>query len=329
MITPTTGRMVYWLIKVCITMRNLIMVKYDSNRKSFSLVGLYTIKIIYVVSLFIVTFFSNCKPTEERQIKNVCISYIYARIALDSGDTTAIKSVTEDSLYKLIMLKKRYIDIIDAPVIGPDLNIKPVSVKINGNSAICKMSGTEYYHINLIKRASTWRVKGENDIYPTVELILNAKKKLSDQRNFLRNKPAQDSVLFVINAFSYNVKNYFKSQESIRLKRICDDAAIHIIRQLYDFVKKKGDMDMLFEEMEKFTSTVGDVKFTNNKIIFKFQHEDVSINLQKKNNSYIISGFNGVSADSIKKSDIEKDYFKLLRSFRLIRAKSYQNKTIR
>ena len=120
----------------------------------------------YSIFFLLLLFFISCKESEESKIKNVCNDFIKGRIALEKGDSIPLKAVTEDSLYKIIVLNERYAKMLDAVMIKANLNIEPVLVEIKGNTAICQMSGDEYYKIHLYKTKNIWKVNGENNIFP-------------------------------------------------------------------------------------------------------------------------------------------------------------------
>jgi len=251
------------------------------------------------------------------------------RIALKNGDSSELKSVTEDSLFRLLMLNHQYLEIVDAPVIGADLNIEAKSVEISGNCATCLMSGMEYYKIHLCKDGNKWKIKGENGIYATSEMITKAKKKLDDYKIFLIAKPGIDSVLTVVNNFFKNANQYFKSNDPETLRETCDNASIDFIQRLYSYAKSRSGLDVIITEMEKPNYLTGDVTFNDNRAVFKFYNEETTILLQRTETSFIVTGFNGIDSKNINDRIMNEQYVNLLRSLKSLRQEQYRNKLIK
>lgn len=248
------------------------------------------------------------------------------RILLKKGDGTLLKSVTEDSLYRLILLQQEYIKLLDTPMIEANLNIYAKSEEINGDCATCKMSGEEFYQIELCKFNGQWKVISENGQHATFAKIQEAQKKLDDYRLFLKDKPARDSVLTIVNRFFESAKLYFTEQNITELEKICNEATISFIKRLYTHCKTKPGIKALEEEMAKPNFLVGDVYFNEDDVTFKFYEEEITVHLKRKNNTYIVTGFNGMNAASISNNIIHNQYADLLRSMKLIRSAKYRPK---
>ena len=283
----------------------------------------------YSIFFLLLLFFISCKESEESKIKNVCNDFIKGRIALEKGDSIPLKAVTEDSLYKIIVLNERYAKMLDAAMIKANLNIEPVLVEIKGNTAICQMSGDEYYKIHLYKTKNIWKVNGENNIFPDSKMIMSSQKKLDNYKVFLKKKPAIDSILSVVNLFFAESRTYFKNNDSEAFKETCTDDTVIYLKNLFSYAKKRTGEKLLTEEMEQQNIMVGDVEFEGDKATFKFSHENIFILFKKIENSYKITGFNGLNSKNISEQIIKKNYLDLLRATKLIRPEQYKNKEIK
>ncbi|WP_460218496.1 hypothetical protein [Psychroserpens sp. MEBiC05023] len=281
-----------------------------------------------LIVLLFSTFFS-CAQSEESKIKTTCNQFIQGRIALRKGDSLKLKLVTEDSLFRLIMLHQKYANMLKAPVIEADLSMRVKSVTIDKDCASCLMTSYSHYEIKLCKEGDHWKVKGENDIYATSERINKARQKIIDYKEELKRRPAVDSILKVVNKFLPSVKAYFKTQNLDKLKPICNEATLHFIQRLYSYSKERTGLELLHDEMDKPNFMVGDGVFETDRTLFKFYNEDIFIVLKKHNNNYIITGFNKMNSDTIDTTIMEAQYLDLLRSMKLIRQPRYRNKELK
>lgn len=277
------------------------------------------------IILFIGAFI-GCSRVADSPVKTACNNFMKGRILLKKGDSTLLKSVTEDSLYRLILLHQEYIKLLDAPVIEANLNIYAKTEEINGDCATCKMSGEEFYQIKLCKFNGQWKVVSENGQHATLAKIQEAQKKLDDYRLFLKDKPARDSVLKIVNKFFESAKLYFTEQDITELEKICDEATLSFIKRLYTNSKTKPGTKALQEEMTKPSFLVGDVFFEDDDVTFKFYEEEITVLLKRKNNNFIVTGFNGMNAATINNNIIQNQYADLLRSMKLIRSEKYRPK---
>lgn len=290
-------------------------------------------KKFYVLVFLSFFLFSSCKKvevkkSEEDKIKEVCSKFMSGRRALENGQTTTLKSVTEDSLYKLIVLNQQYVQMLQTSVIKADLNIVPTLVEIKGNTATCKMSGMEFYVIHLYKTKNDWKVNGENGIFANTAMIAASQKKIDDYKIYLKKKPKLDAVLKVVNQFFLDARLYFKNGDSEVLKNNCTDDTVDFMQRLCSYAKKRSGEKTLIEEMEKPNPMVGDIEFDGDKAIFKFYGEDIFLLLQKIDNSYKISGFNKINSKNINQQIITNQYLDLLRASKFIRQKQYIDKSI-
>ena len=108
--------------------------------------------------------YSGYAQDETAKVRETCNTFIRARKALKQGDSLLIRSVTEDSLYKLLMLNHNYAKMLKTRILEADLNIWAKSVEVNDSCGSCQMSGYEYYNIKVCKYDGQWKVMGENDI---------------------------------------------------------------------------------------------------------------------------------------------------------------------
>ena len=138
-------------------------------------------KRLSIFILFCLSVSYVCSQNDSTKIAEVCNKFIQGRIDLRQGDSLLLKSVTEDSLFKLIMLNHKYIKLLKAPVVRADLRMRVNSVEVNDSCATCSMSSYEYYKIKLCKYNNKWKVKGENDIYATTERIQRAERLVEKQ----------------------------------------------------------------------------------------------------------------------------------------------------
>lgn len=265
---------------------------------------------------------------EESKVKNTCNNFIKGRRALDAGDSLLLKQVTEDSLFQLIMLHHSYQEMLDVPVISANLNISTKSTEIDGNCATCLMSGSATYKIHLCKQEDTWKVEGENGIYPDAEKILTAQKKITDYKLFKKEKPARDSVLRVLDLFFNGAKSYFKNQDLKTLKQVSNDSTVDFIQRLYSFSKQRTGIDLIINEMGQPNYMTVDVIFDSDKITCKFYKEEITVDFQKLNNSYIVTGINGVTSEKINNQILKNQYLNLLRALKLTRSEMYRSKDI-
>ncbi|HNP33719.1 MAG TPA: hypothetical protein PKN96_10545 [Flavobacterium sp.] len=272
----------------------------------------------------------GCKESEETKIKKTCETFMQGRRTLGKGDDTALKSITEDKLFMIMKLNQEYVDMMrgHVPISEPDLNIHPVSVTINGNTANCLMSGLEHYEINLYKYKGKWKVKGENGITGTDETIAHVKKQMADYKESQKDLPAKHAVIRFVNSFFDAAKRYFKTQQTDSLKLKCTDDTLDFIKRLYTYAKQRTGMKILTEEIDQPNYLTGDVVIAGDKVMYLFYNEPRTITLKKHNNSYLVSGFNAVDSKYLTQQGIKDDYPKLLRTLKLVRQEQYRNKAI-
>lgn len=292
------------------------------------LLTLISNKAIYLLFIaFCLTI--SCKLTEEEKIKETCNTFIEGRVALRNGDSSILKAVSDDSLFMLLMLNTQYSNMNDkdVPTYRADLNIKPTKVEITGNCATCLMSGEEFYKINLCKEEDKWKVIGENDVYPTSNLIAEALLKIENLKKYIKQKPAVDSVLNFVNPFYEQVKLYFKTGELGLLEKNYNNSTSKFLENLYWYVKKRGDLDMIDKEMNEYDYTPGEVIFETNEILYKLYIEKGEMTLYKNNNNYLITKINGIDIKLLTEKMIDKEYWKILRTLRIISKKKLLEKT--
>lgn len=276
-----------------------------------------------LIGIFLLT--NSCKQNEESKVKEIANRYMQGRIKLKSGDTLQLKSVTEPMLFRFMKLTQEYIKIIDAPVISEDLSkITAGEVKVEGQKAACRMIGHDYYMIHLIKTGNSWKVNGENNEYMTVEKIAALRKKIADQIEFKKNKPAIYSVIKVVNLFFEGVRKYVKDGNISELETITTPDTRNMIQKFYSYAKQRSNEDILSKEIEKFNLVLGDVTFENDKAEFKFSNESRTINLIKQNNYYKVSGLEGLKSSEINQRIMEDNYLNLLRALKLVRQPEYR-----
>ncbi|SDE00759.1 hypothetical protein [Pedobacter soli] len=294
-----------------------------SARKAFRLpFNFYLIGLLFALVL-------GCKQSEEGKIHEVCSTFISGRIALRYGDSLKLKSVMEDSLFRLFMLNEQYIKVVDAPTMRPNLDIYPTKVTINGNRATCKMSGDEFYYINLIKKGDRWIVIGENEIYASPDKLLAIRKKIRKYQLFLVDKPARDSVMRIMDIFRPGLEPAFKDNNFKYLESVSDRATVDFIRKFFDYAKRRSGVPLLTAEIDSHHVVAGDVSFKGNQASFKFYQEEVSIALKKIEDEYVVTGFNHMDSKDISPSVMEKHYMDLLRVLELVRQKEFRNKAIK
>ena len=287
-------------------------------------------KMKYAISLLFLVCLWGCKQSEESKIKEICSRFIEGRRALLKGDSLKLKLVTEDSLYRLIILNQQYFDILDATKIRADLRISPVSVEIDGDCATCLMSGEEHYKINLCRNNGRWEVKGENGIYPTSERLAAAKKQLADYKDFLKTRPQKYQVIKIVNNFFDGVRVFFKSGKSTLLQETCDNSSADFIERLCAYAKNRTGVALMSQEMEKYNTVMGDISLKGDSAVFRFfREEETFVNLKKTDDSYVIIGFNGIDSENLTNKVMKDNYLALLRAVKLIRVKQYRDKAIK
>lgn len=280
--------------------------------------------LLSLVCLLLVT--TSCAQSDTEQISTTCNNFIKGRLALRQGDSLLIRSVTEDSLYKLIMLNHKYVKMLKAPVVRADLGIRVKSVEVNDSCASCLMTGYEYYQIKLCKYNDVWRVKGENDIYATTERIQRAQKKIDDYKIELKKRPAVDSVIKVVNQFFKDVKHYFNTEESDGLSTTCNEDTVKFIKSFYTYAKRRSGLELLHKEMKAPNFMVGDGIFEDDRTLFKFYNEEIYIVLRKTDGNYVIHGFNKTDSQDFNDAKIDYMYLDLLRAMKLTRQPRYRDK---
>ncbi|MEL6589232.1 MAG: hypothetical protein AAFP02_08970 [Bacteroidota bacterium] len=265
---------------------------------------------------------------EEASVSDTCNQFIRGRIALDKGDSTILKQITADSLFRLLMLNQEYIELLDAPVIGPDLNIRARSVEIKDQCATCTMSSSAYYQINLCKEGEVWKIKGENGDYETREKILAVRKKIADQKIYLKQKPSVDSVLQVVNRFFSAAKAYFEKQETEGLASVCDEASVAMIQRLYVYAQKRTGLDKILAEMKEPNFLTVDVQFDGDALKAIFYNEETTILLTRIDGRFVVSGFDQYPSGEITAQILRGKYLTFLRALKLLRAERYRNPEI-
>ena len=279
---------------------------------------------------FIIIFsfvFSGCAQSDEEKAKETCNRFINGRIDLRANDSLELKSVADDSLFRLIMLHHKYEQMLDVRVIKANLRMHVKSVEIKDDCASCEMTSMEYYKIHLCKDGDDWKVKGENSIYPTAERLNKARNKIKDYKKQQKLKPKTDSIIKAVNIFLPRIKDYFLTQNIEPLKSICDEATIDFIKTFYTYAKQRTGLELLQDEINKPNFMVGDYFNDNGLIEFKFYNEDITIVFTKNTEGYlIVSGFNGIKSNAIDNKVMKDQYLELLRSMKLIRQPRYRNK---
>lgn len=281
-----------------------------------------------LLTILMLLVFSACQESEESKVKNACDTFIKGRIALRKGDDTKLKAVTEDSLFKLIKLNQAYINLLTASVIEADLNIRAQSAVVIGDSASCIMSGFEPYEITLRKYKGLWKVKAENGMRATPEKIAAIEKKIADEKIAMKIRPAQHKVLRFVVSFFDETKKYFKDQPVDSLVTKCTPATLDFIKRFYVYAKKRTGKPLLTQEMDAPNFLSADVSFEGNKAFYLFYKENISISLEKHNDSYLVTGFNGTDSKYLKSQNMEDNYVNLLRALKLIRSEQYRDKRI-
>lgn len=282
-----------------------------------------------ILPLMALLLLSSCEQSEEDKVKNACDTFIKGRIALRKGDETQLKAVTEDSLFKLITLNQQYVKLLTAPVIEADLNIHAKSAVINGDCAICEMSGMERYEITVCKYKGIWKVKAENGMTATPEKIAAIQKKIDDEKIALKIRPAQHVVLRFVMAFLNHTKTYFKTQKADSLSTYCTPATLDFIKRFSVYAKQRTGLPLLTKEMDAPNFLSADVAFEKNKAFYLFYKENISISLEKHGDSYLIKGFNGTDSKDLTPQKIKDNYTDLLRALKLIRSEQYRDKGIK
>ncbi|WP_316812586.1 hypothetical protein [Pedobacter heparinus] len=275
------------------------------------------------IGIFLLTI--SCKQTEESKVKEIANQYMKGRIKLKSGDSVQLKSVTEPLLFRFIKLTQEYLKIVDAPVIGEDISrISAGEVKIEGQKATCRMIGHDYYTIHLIKTGDSWKVNGENSEYMTVEKIAALRKKIVDQIEFKKNKPAIYALIKVVNLFFEGVRKYVKEGSLNELETITTPDTRNMVQKFYSYAKQRSGEDVLSKEIEKFNLVLGDVTFESDRAEFKFYNESRTVNLIKQNSQYKIAGLEGLKSREISLQIMEDNYLNLLRALKLVRKPEYR-----
>jgi len=273
--------------------------------------------------MFLLTI--SCKQTEESKVKEAANQYMKGRIKLKSGDTLQLKSVTEPLLFRFIKLTQEYLKIVDAPIVSEDISrISAGEVKIEGQKATCQMIGHNYYTIHLMKTGGSWKVIGENNEYMTAEKIAALRKKIADQIEFKKNKPAIYAVIKVVNLFFEGVRKYVKDGNISELETITTLDTRNMVQKFYSYAKQRSGEDMLSKEIEKSNLVLGDVTFESDRAEFKFSNEPRTINLIKQNNQYKISGLEGLKSNEISQQIMADNYLNLLRALKLVRKPEYR-----
>ena len=69
-------------------------------------------KVYFILLTMLFLYGTSAAKTEEDKLRETCNNFIKGRLALRQGDSLLIKSVTEDSLSKLIMLNYKYVKML-------------------------------------------------------------------------------------------------------------------------------------------------------------------------------------------------------------------------
>lgn len=274
------------------------------------------------LALVIGFFLTSCG--ENAAVKTACNTFMKGRLALDQGDTTIIKSVTEDSLYRLLWLHESYATLLKksgTPVMGPDLRgIYVKGVELKEDCATCNMQAESFYQLNLCKEEGKWIVKGENHNYATEEKLQKARKKLYDYTIFLEKKPTTDSVLAVLSDFFDGVETYFKYQDDGDLYGICDEMTINAIKRIRQYAVKKTGKQRILTALEKRKYVTFDVTSDPKTATCKFYGEELSVDfIRSDDNNYpfIVTGLNGMKSAEITDNIIKGNYRSLLQSIKV------------
>ncbi|WP_047547523.1 hypothetical protein [Psychroserpens sp. Hel_I_66] len=289
-----------------------------------------TFKTKNILLATITTMLFSCAQSESSKVKETCNRFIKGRIDLRRNDSTQIKAVTEDSLYRLLMLHHNYAQMLDAPIVNADLRMSVKSVEITEDCASCEMSSIEYYKIHLCKDGEDWKVQGENSIYPTAERLAKARQKIIDHKKKHVQKPITDSILKAVNIFLPTVKDYFLTENQEPLKTICDDATVNFIKQFYAYAKERTGLEVLHTEMSQPNFMVGDYFNDNGLIEFRFYNEETTIVFTKNDqNEMMVSGFNGTMSKDIDRIYMKDHYLELLRAMKLTRQPRYRSEDLK
>lgn len=293
------------------------------------MINIHYITFKKIIQITVFLFIVGCNQNEKFKVKETCNQFINTRIALETGDSLQIKSITEKSLFKLIMLNYRYEKILGVPGFKPNLNIKPLSIEIEGDSASCLMSGDERYLIHLYKDSEKWIVIGENDIYPTLERISKVEKQIIEEKKRIEQRPIIRSIILTANSFTDATNLYFKNQNLDSLKVFCDDASIAFIQRIYSYSKKRTGLETLIDEIEQPKAIAFEPSFEDEKVFCKYYNDNTNIILIEKDKRYKVIGFHGIESKDMTNQIIEKQYLNLLRALGLIRSERYRSKNIK
>jgi hypothetical protein len=250
------------------------------------------------------------------------------RIALAEGDSSLLKEVTEDSLFKLIMLRENFVRLVNIPTSNPNLNIYAKSIEIEEDCGTCQMTGLEFYQINICKDGEVWKVKGENGNYPTSEQIRKAELDIIEEKILIKNRPATDSIIRRLNNFFMSSTKYFETKDLTSLKELCDEPSLRFIKRLYNYAEQKTGIDKLNIEMKRPKSWGCNVSFESRKTTCLLQNDEATVSVQKKEGVYVITGFNGVASNDITKQMIKEQYPNLLYALGLIPSQRYRTKEL-
>ena len=158
----------------------------------------------------------------------------------------------------------------------------------------------------------------------TVEKIAALRKKIADQIEFKKNKPAIYSVIKVVNLFFEGVRKYVKDGNISELETITTPDTRNLVQKFYSYAKQRSGEDVLSKEIEKFNLVIGDVTFEGDRAKYKFSNESRTINLIKQNNHYKISGLEGLKSGDISQRIMAANYLNLLRALKLVRQPEYR-----
>lgn len=287
-------------------------------------------KYIYLHVIVLLFCLPACEPSEESKVRKAAVDFIQGRIALGEEDSSLLRSVSADTLYRMIMINHRYIKLVNgnAQPLAELFTMRPGRVEINGNDATCFVKALDRYDLHLRKYGDTWKVRGENDTYPSQEMIDRTQIKFDEQQRIREQKPLFDSISAVVNDFYMSTKYHFRTPKPELLAPSCSPEVISLVERVKELALAKAGKTALFAEMDKQDFTLGDIERVGETVEFSLYQTNTTLTLKRLNGKYQIIGINGSDKRTVSDAELKANLLMYLRAMKIIRSEQYRDKEL-
>ena len=208
----------------------------------------------------------------------------------NDNDSSLLKEICEDTLFRLIMLNEKYAKMLNAR--PANLHMRANEITFDGDCADCAMNDLVDYHIQVCLVNDKWQIKGENGITYHSSDLQRVRQKIAEQELFIKQKPQMDSMLAVLNTFFEGVDLYFRTKDESKLRESADAATVAAVKRVYQFAIKKYGKDAIQDELlkPKYVTYDLELEYDNLKCIPYNKPQNQAILMELHDGQYVVSG---------------------------------------